>query len=296
MDRLPVSALLQRLTPPGLWRAWSFQPEVLLPLALASLIYLAGTVRAWRHAGSGRGVRLHRVACFIVAILALVAALLSPLDALSGSLFSAHMVQHLLLMMLAAPLLVMSDFPLALLWVLPAAQRRALGQGWNAAPLLTRSWRAVTSPAGAWLLFALAMWLWHAPAFFQAALRHESIHTLEHLSFLLTAMLFWWVLLRQSGPGHVRYGAAVPYLFTTSLHSSILGALMTFTVQPWYPYYVRSSASWGLTALADQQLAGLIMWIPGGMVFAALTIGYFAAWLHSMDQRHPFSARHDADR
>jgi putative membrane protein len=107
----------------------------------------------------------------------------------------------------------------------------------------------------------------------------------EHLAFLITAMLFWWVLLRQTGPKYLHYATAIPYLFTTGVQSGILGALMTFTSRPWYSYYTVLGAPWGLTPLEDQQLAGLIMWLPGGAVFTLLTIVYFAAWLRALEER-----------
>jgi putative membrane protein len=148
----------------------------------------------------------------------------------------------------------------------------------------------------AWLGFTVALWAWHAPGLYQAALRDDAIHILEHLVFLLTAGLFWWALLKPTNAGEVRYGLAVPYLFTTALQSGILGALMTFTSQPWYAYYASRVGAWGLTPLQDQQLAGLIMWLPGGLVFTALTIAYFAAWLQALERRslrlHPAGSAH----
>lgn len=271
--------------PNNLWTAWDVSPWVWVPLGLTIFIYLWGLHNVWRRAGAGRGITLRRGAGFLGAILALVVALLSPLDALSAVLFSAHMIQHLVLMLAAAPLLVLSDFPLALLWALPRAWSQLLSQSLKQSRLFSRAWQGFTEPLSAWMLFAVALWLWHTPLFYEAALRDETIHTWEHSVFLLTAMLFWWALFRHSGLNHYRYGMAVPYLFTTALHSGILGALMTFSAQPWYPYYMDLVIPWGLTPLQDQQLAGLIMWLPGGAVFTLLTIGYFAAWLRALERR-----------
>jgi putative membrane protein len=103
-------------------------------------------------------------------------------------------------------------------------------------------------------------------------------------------MLFWWILFKPTGQKHVRYGMAILYLFTTVLHSAVLGALMTFTSRPWYPSYATLVIPWGLTPLQDQQLAGLIMWMPGGFILTVLTIGYFAAWLRALEQRDSFRA------
>jgi len=273
------------LEPHDLWTAWNVEPWLLFPLACAVFIYIWGMRNVWQQAGAGHGIRTRSWVSFLGAVVALVIALVSPLDALAGVLFSAHMTQHLLLVLVAAPLLVMSDFPVALLWALPRGSAQALGQTSNQSPAVSRLWRVISSPASAWLLFAITLWIWHTPALYEAALREEPVHELEHLIFLVTAMLFWWVLFKQTTQKHVHYGMAILYLFTTILHSGVLGALMTFTSQPWYPYYAGLVWSWGLTPLQDQQLAGLIMWIPGGILLTLLTIRYFALWFRALEER-----------
>jgi len=273
------------LSPHDLWSAWNIEPSILIPIALTALIYSWGMRNVWQRAGAGHGINKRHYSSFLGALLALFVAFVSPLDALSDVLFSAHMVQHLILILVAAPLLVMSDFPLAFLWALPRYWAQRLGHRLKQSQTLSRTWQVLSSPVFAWLLFAIAFWVWHASTLYEAALQNEAIHTLEHLGYLITAMLFWWVLLKPTRQKHLHYGMAIPYLFTTILHSGILGALMTFTSRPWYPYYVSLVTLWGITPLQDQQLAGLIMWLPGGFVFTLLTIGYFAAWLRALEQR-----------
>ena len=281
--------------PYDLWTTWSAMPSVWIPLLISIIIYIWGAHKVWQRAGREHGITRRQWMSFVGAVLVLVLALTSPLDALSDSLFSAHMVQHLILILAAAPLLVAGDFQLALLWTLPRRQAQTVGSGFN------QSRRSVlTHPIFVWILFTVSMWLWHAPLLFQAALRNEWIHALEHLTILITAMLFWWVLLKRTRPDHIHYAITVPFLFLTVLQSGILGALMTFTSQPWYSYYAVHALPWGLTSLQDQQLAGLMMWMPGGAVFTLLTIGYFAAWLRALEKRstqlqnrHPFPARQD---
>ncbi len=275
----------QPLAPHNLWAVWNTDPLLLILLAVTAFEYLWGTQNVWQHAGAGHGITVQRCICFLGALLALVAALLSPLDALSGVLFSAHMVQHLILILIAAPLLVMSDFSLALLWALPRPWAHALGRRLYHSQIISRAWQVISSPISAWLLFAVALWGWHSSILFEAALRNETVHAFEHLGFLVTAMLFWKVLVKRSGPRDVYYGMAIPYLFTTAMQSGILGALMTFSSQPWYPYYIDLVKPWGLTPLQDQQLAGLFMWLPAGAVYTLLTIGYFAAWFRALEQR-----------
>ena len=273
------------LLPDDFWRAWTVEPSISIPLLLSILIYVWGMSNAWRRAGRGRGITSRQWISFVCAILILVLTLMSPLDVLSDNLFSAHMVQHLILTLVAAPLLVISDFQLALLWALPRRRAQVLGAGFNQSQSLSGGWRVLSNPVFVWIVFTLAMWLWHAPMLYQAALHDEIIHMLEHLTFLITGALFWWVLFKHTRPDHIHYAMTIPFLFLTVLQSGILGALMTFTSQPWYSDYSASVMRWGLTPLQDQQLAGLVMWIFGGTVFTLLTIGYFAAWLHALELR-----------
>jgi putative membrane protein len=278
-----------------LWTAWNYAPSIWIPILITILIYIWGVRQVWQRAGRGHGITRRQWPSFVGAILMLALALVSPLDALSDELFSAHMVQHLILILAAAPLLVLSDFQLALLWALPRQQAQTLGSSVN------QSRRSIlTHPVLVWILFTATMWLWHASTLYEAALHNETIHTLEHITFLFTATLFWWVLFKHTRPDRIHYGMTVPFLFLTVLQSGILGALMTFTTQPWYSAYALSAPHWGLTALQDQQLAGLIMWMPGGAVFTLLTIGYFAAWLMALEKhseqsqsRPHFQARRD---
>jgi cytochrome c oxidase assembly factor CtaG len=192
------------------------------------------------------------------------------------------MVQHMLLIFVVAPLLVRSGFPLALLWAIPRGSAKSVGYELNRTP---RLWRVLTSPVSAWVLFALVFWVWHTSELYEAALEQDGLHILEHVLFLVSGMLFWWVLLQPTEQKYRRYGMLVLYLFTTMLQSGILGALMTFAPEPWYPFYTETTIRWGLTPLQDQQLAGLIMWIIEGAVLTLLTIGYFAAWLRALEQR-----------
>jgi putative membrane protein len=275
----------QPIAPHDLWSAWNGSAFLLLALAVTLIVYLLGIRNVWQQAGIGRGVTVLHCLTFIGALLALVVALISPLDAWSSALFSAHMVQHFVLILAAAPLLVLSNFPLVMLWALPRHRAQMLGKGWNQAHSLHRAWHTVSHPVMAWMLFAAMLWLWHLPMLYEAALHDETVHSIEHLSFLLSAMLFWWIILNPSRPKHIRYGVAIPYLFTTALHSGILGALMTFTAQPWYSFYAASVIPWELSALQDQQLGGLIMWLPGSAVLMLLAILYFGLWLGVLEHR-----------
>jgi len=218
---------------------------------------------------------------FAAGLVSLFAALISPLNGLAAALASAHMVQHLALVLIAAPLLVLGAPLVPLLWALPQPMRRALGGWWKQARALRRAWYALRRPVVAWWLHAVAMWTWHLPSLYQAALGSEFLHALEHGCFFGTALLFWRALFPAGKSGRLSYGAGLLYVFATGMQSGVLGALLTFAPTPWYPAYGASVAAWGLTPLEDQQLAGLIMWVPGGLVYIHVAVVLFMAWLQA---------------
>ncbi|HEX5538594.1 MAG TPA: cytochrome c oxidase assembly protein, partial [Methylophilaceae bacterium] len=177
----------------------------------------------------------------------------------------------------AAPLLVLSRPLVVWLWALPLHWRSAIA-GAVRHPLIHAPWRLLSLPLAAWLIHALALWLWHVPAFFDAALANNAIHSLQHLSFLVTALFFWWAVLDEQASA-AGSGAAMLYLFTTMLHTGALGALMTFSTTAWYVAYHESSLAFGLSPVEDQQLGGLIMWIPGGVAYLVAGLALGAKWV-----------------
>jgi putative membrane protein len=244
--------------------------------ALAAAVYARGVLAVWGSAGRGRGIKPWQAACFGGGLVALVLALESPLDALAVALFSAHMVQHLVLLLIAAPLLVLGA-PLApFAWALTPPARRRLGA--------LRALRAFATMPAAFVLNSIAVWAWHVPRLYDAALGALPIHVLEHLSFLVTAVLFWWALL---GSGRVGYGSGVLCVFALGLQTTLLGALLTFASAPWYTAHLATTAAWGLSPLDDQQGAGLIMWIPGGVVYLLCALALFSAWLRESSTSDP---------
>jgi putative membrane protein len=260
----------------GAWR-WNTAPWLLALLGASLAAYAIGVSRLWRQAGVKRGITTGQVAAFAAGWLALVAALASPLDALGSRLFSAHMLQHEVLMIVAAPLLVLGRPFAAWTWALPLSARMSL-PGAVRRRWLATSWAALTHPLSAWSLHAIALWAWHVPALFEAALRHEGLHILQHASFFVTALLFWWSAL-GGDPRSRRRGAAMAYLFTTMMHTAALGALLTLAPTAWYPDYVASSVSLGVDPVEDQQLGGLVMWVPGGLVYLAAALALVARLL-----------------
>ncbi|HWE49421.1 MAG TPA: cytochrome c oxidase assembly protein [Bryobacteraceae bacterium] len=258
------------MSPDNLWTFWEFDPGVVISLALAGILY-------WRGSRLSRGVTRREQICFWAGMGVLIVSLISPLHPLGEQLFSAHMAQHELLMIVAAPLFVLARPAVPMLFGVPLQWRRIAG-GLFKAPAARSVWRTLTRPVNAWLIHAAAIWGWHAPALFEAGIRSDLIHTLQHCSFFFSALLFWWSLtFRES------YGAAVLSVFTTSLHTSILGAILTLSPTVWYSPYLKTAPLWGLTALEDQQTGGLIMWIPAGIVYIAAALCLMALWIRESD-------------
>jgi putative membrane protein len=240
--------------------------------------YLIGYLRVRRLAQSGRARLARHGVLFAGGWSTIALSLLTPLHELGGRSFTAHMIEHELLMLLAAPLIALSRPIGVLMWAWPASLRLAAArlsrQSW-----FNAVWRSISSPLGASLLQAAMLWLWHAPAFFDRALASEGWHATQHLSLLFSALLFWWAINGASSLRH-RHGVAAFWLFFTSMHSGLLGALMALSASPWYSRYVAMgmSGTAGLTPLEDQQIAGLIMWIPGGAVHAIVALIYLSRW------------------
>ena len=264
--------------PHDLWSAWTWSPTVLIGLALGAWLYARGIRALWRRAGRGRVAAVWRVWCWYAGLLSVFLALVSPVDAVGEALFSVHMVQHLLLMMVAAPLIVLGDPVTVTLWALPIRLRRHIGLGWRHARGLRASWQVITLAPVAWTIHVFTLWIWHAPSFFERALNNELVHELEHATFFVTALLFWWLLFAPRGH-RLTVGAKSAYLFAAMLQGTILGAVITFARHPWYWSYFGTTRAWGLTPLEDQQLAGLIMWIPAGLIYLVALIPIVASAL-----------------
>ena len=251
------------VTPADFWSSWSFAPQIVLPLLLAAVFYARGACVA--------RPSLAQVTGAAVGLLLLAVAVVSPLCRLAASLASAHMVQHVLIVAVVPPLLIISGAVVAIRQGLPPLARVP-----GVAPRLGHS-----APAAA--LYAAAIWLSHVPAIYQAALLEPAVHLLL-LAFQLGAgLLFWQVMLRAATlPGddrNVRIGGALLIAFATFMHTNLLGALLTFAHAPWYPLYELRPTAWGLSPLADQQLAGVIMWVPMSTLYLAAGLALMARLL-----------------
>lgn len=266
---------------------WSLDVWLVAPLSLMVILYAAGLVRLQR-AGSANRIALWRKLSFGTGMLTLFVALVSPLAELGERIFSLHMGQHELLVLVAAPLLVMATPMPVMMWGLPAAMRARVAPLFHHAGIVS-AWKLATGAVFALLIHAVVLWVWHIPALWETALANEAIHAFQHITFFATAGLFWWAIV-HGRYGRVGYGVAVVFVFITAMHSSLLGALLTFAPDVWYPSHERPVPGWSLTPVEDQQLAGLLMWIPSGVVFMLLGLGLFAAWLGEAERRQAIAA------
>jgi putative membrane protein len=247
---------------------------VLPALAALGAVYAIGVSRAWGAAGRGRLVRVSQVRTFAAGAVVLAVALLPPLAASADESLTAHMVQHVLLLVVAAPLLALGAPLPALLWALPVAARERGLAVWRAMLRShSRNWAA-------WAIVALAaqsivMLLWHVPVLYRAAVHHEVLHAIEHASYLATATAFAWVV--GVGSAH-RHGAAVPVLFVAALPGTALGAALTLAGTPWYAEY---------PSMSSQQLAGVVMWGFAGLAYVLAAACLFGLWLAGLERDAP---------
>jgi cytochrome c oxidase assembly factor CtaG len=240
-------------------------------LAISLGLYVIGVARLARRSGPGRPVLARRAGFFLMGWLTLVVAAASPLHEAGERSFTLHMIEHELLMLVAAPLLVAARPFGAMVWAFPKAVRKSFG-GIEHQPALRAAWLFLAAPVTATLIQAAVLWLWHAPGLFDLALAHEGWHIAQHLSFLISALFFWQAMFDASGR-RGGLGVSALCLFATSLVAGALGALMAFSQSPWYARYAAlGMAPFGLTPVEDQQLAGLLMWIPGGLVHAGAAL------------------------
>lgn len=251
--------------------AWSIDPLILGIVMAVAIAYRRGSQRS---ALAERGKR-----CFWVGIAVVLVALVSPLDGVAGALASVHMVQHMLLVVVAAPLLAWSRPISTLLQAEPIRWRKATGR-WRRKVRLTPSrleW--LTHPFLAWLALAASLWVWHSSYLYGMALRVEAVHGLEHMIFLVAGVWFWSAVLKGMWTPRHSLGPSILLLFTMGIQGVLLSVMLTFSDRPWYDEYLATAPLWGMTALEDQHLAGLIMWIPGGLIYTGAALAILARWI-----------------
>ncbi|HEX2027782.1 MAG TPA: cytochrome c oxidase assembly protein [Nitriliruptorales bacterium] len=266
------------LAPHDLWRTWNVDPVLLVALAAGVWAYRRGRV------ASARPTDARRARAFAGALAALAIALISPLEPLSGALASAHMGQHVLLVLVAGPLLAVSAPGSRLLRGSPLAVRRARGAARRRFGLRSSWLHAPSHPATVLLLHVGVLWVWHSAAAYDAALRSDLVHGVEHVTFLVTAVLFWRVVAGGRATRRVPGGAGVLLVFGAAMASVFLSLLLTFANEPWYEGYATTTPAWGLDPLADQHLAGVLMWVPAGAIYVVAALALFVSWIAETEE------------
>lgn len=266
--------------PHDVWAAWNLDPVLLVGAALLAVLYHRGSGARSRPAGAHSW---GRKAMSAGALVVLAVALVSPLDAMAGALASAHMVQHVLLLLVAAPLLALGAPFAVLLAGSPPAVRRASLRWRRRLGVTHAKLRLLREPATLWLFHTGTIWFWHAAGPYEAALEHHGVHVVEHASFLVTAVLFWHAVIGARAR-RAAEGIGILLVFAMALQGVFLSLLLTFAPSPWYSSYEATTSPWGLTPLADQQLAGVIMWIPAGLVYLGAGIALLVAWLQAAER------------
>ena len=267
--------------------SWDWRLDVILVLALAGTLYTTGWRRLRQRTRHSRNRYQHRqrpggrwplvvgwrLAAYLLGLLFIGLALLSPVDALAGQLFFMHMIQHLLLIMIAPPLLLIANPLPFVLWGLPASLRRRLGRALSLAlhrdSFFRRGLRSATASGAIWLFWVISLVGWHDPTAYNAALRVEWIHDLEHLSFFLASMLFWWHVTGAGPRIHRQHGliGRIALVIAAVPPNMLVGLVLALAEEVIYTYYLDVPRLWGIDVLTDQQIGGVIMWVPGSMMY-----------------------------
>jgi putative membrane protein len=269
---MTIAHIGQPLAPHDLAGAWSLEPTVLGGLILTGWLYWCGLRALWGSAGSGQVVARSHAWAFATGLVVVLVALVSPLDALSNVLFSAHMTQHLLLTVVAAPLLVLGSPAMVLPRALADRGRRRIAR-WQGRVRRWGAWRGL--PVAGLVVYMLTWAAWHVPALYNAALRSAAVHAVEHTMMLATAFAFWSPVLR---PRRTPVWAGPLLLAGAAIQGGILAALLVFSPRVFYAHGAATTV-WGLDPLSDQALAGVIMWVPGGIVYLVAAAALFVRWL-----------------
>jgi cytochrome c oxidase assembly factor CtaG len=268
MHLKPDTPILQYSNTPfaGFAESWTSEPWIIIPLLLAASIYFRGW---WRlHRRLPWRFPVWRLIAFQGGLLTLFLALASPLHSLAELLLQFHMIQHLLLMMVIPPLLLLGAPILPLLRGLPRpVLQRGLGP-FFASTALQRLGSFLTHPLVCLLAFTVSNVAWHVPSLYELALSSEFWHDVQHVCFLGTGLLFWWPVV-QPWPSRLRWPrwTMIPYLLFADIQNTALSAFLIFSERVLYPTYAAVPRLWGISALDDQAAAGAIMWVPGSVIF-----------------------------
>ena len=279
--------------------SWEWRIEIVLALVVAGTLYALGwwrlrRLRRGRSRDRGRVATNGRLVAYLGGLVILGVALMSPIDVLASQFFFMHMIQHLLLVMIVPPLLwLASPFPFVM-WGLPSRARGRVGAFFSRRSSFRRRLRTFTAPGIAWMLYVAFLLGWHDPNAYQAALQDELVHDLEHLTFFITAVLFWWHVIYAPPYIHKRLprGARIAYVLAAIPPTMAAGAAIAFSGQPVYPYYAGVPRLWGISVMQDQMLGGVIMWVPGSMMYIAAALILISRWVQDEDAKSALPGTH----
>ena len=288
--------------------SWDWRADVIVLLALAGTLYLWGWARLRRRTSPTSQPQLPRTRrrqrlvvrwrpiSYLFGLFFVALALLSPIDVLGGQLFFMHMVQHLLLIMIAPPLLLVANPLPFLLWGLPDNWRRtagrAVGQLLHRQSASRRRLRAATTPGVVWMAWVIALVGWHDPNAYDAALRSDLVHDLEHLTFFVTGMLFWWHVTGAGPRIHKQISliGRIIYVLSAVPPNMLLGVALAFASEPIYTHYTAVPRLWSLSVIDDQRVGGFIMWVPGSMMYIIAALILIGRLLQGEEQKLPLPA------
>ncbi|MGH2385506.1 MAG: cytochrome c oxidase assembly protein [Candidatus Limnocylindria bacterium] len=265
---------------PGVLLQWTFDPLALLGLVVTAAVYL-WAVRRVNATHPANLQPAYRSWLFLGGLAAIGVALVSPIEAYEGVLFSVHMVQHMLLELVAAPLLLAgAPITLALRAARPSARKRLLSM------LQSRIVHVISFPVVAWVLFAAVNWGWHFSVLYDDALENVALHYVQHATFLGAALLFWWpVIGADPSPWRLPHPVRLLYLFLAMPQNSFLGVALMSASTVLYPHYVTNMRDWGMSPVDDQALGGVIMWVVGDVAFLAGMMIVVVLWMRHEDRR-----------
>ncbi len=273
-------------TLPAVLAEWTFDP-----LAVSGIVAVGGLyLWAVRRVNAAHRSNPHprwRTWLFIAGLAAIGLALLSPIEAYEGLLFSVHMVQHMLLQLVAAPLL-LAGAPITLILRVASPPWRSRVLAVLHSPVV----KAISFPIVAWVFFAATNWGWHFSTLYDEALENQALHYLQHAHFLVAALLFWWPALgADPSPWRLPHPVRLFYLFLAMPQQSFLGVALLQATTVLYPHYVTNARTWGPTPLEDQQIGGMVMWVFGDVAFLAGMAIVVLLWMRHEERR---TARLDA--
>ena len=272
---------------------WSFEPLIVLPLVALAVGWVVATRRV-NAAHPASQVPRGRTVAFLAGLVAIAFALQSGIERYDTALFSIHMVQHVLLILVAAPLIALAA-PVTLLL---RASRPEVRRRWILPVLHSRALRVISHPVVAWVAFVAVMWGTHFSPLFDLSLENRAVHDLEHVLFLATALLFWWPAVGMDpAPWRMPHPVRGMYVFLQMPQNTFLAVVILNAAAPLYPHYATLNRPWGPSPLIDQQIAGGIMWLAGDLLFIAAIGAIIAGWMRFEERETARSERRtDAER